>query len=167
MATNDERTSQEIINSLEQEMRNKLSTLPKDLETLKEWVVKYEGIVNDLLSAKAQYLIIVKKYSDELKPQVNPVLFTGLITPTPMYSSSEMKMDSAQLIDLGEVVEDLEKQKAMAYSQIRYLVNDAVKSITRATTAADEIDTFYSEAVQLSGGGVYGSTSMLNATKPV
>lgn len=154
--------SKQIIDQLSSDIFKNLQTAKENFQNLVNFIVSYEEILKDLISTKKQYVEIIKKYTSEIQTGVNPTLFTGLVAATPQYSASEMKLDSQTLEEMGKLVEELESQKDIAYSQIQQLAQAGTRSLASATSTSGQMEMFLNQDIQdSSGNNTYGSAKML------
>lgn len=159
-----EQNNTQIVGELSSDIFKNLKAAHSNFTTLLSLISSYSEILKDLISTKKQYVEIIKKYADNLDSTVNPSFFTGVVAAAPKYSSSEMKLDSQALEQMGHVVEELEHQKQMVYSQIQQIVQAGTRSLADATSTSSQMEMFLNQAIQASSGpnNTYGSASMLH-----
>jgi len=155
--------SQQIISNLTEDVRGKFQDQNAYLQSLTQLMQQYESVGFDLIQMKMQYVEIVKQYSMNNDFHPTPGTFPGLVQSTPSFSPEKMQADSKQLQEMGEVINDLEGQKQLIYSQIRQTLEAIVVTATSASSTIDQISMFLSQMIDdVSLNGTYGSPTLKN-----
>ncbi len=133
------------------------------LQSLTELFSQFTSVVKDLLQAKSKYISIVEKYVNE-NPQSTGLgnYFPGLTHKNAIKASipqEEMQVDSSEMENLAELVEDLGTQKEALQDQIERTFKKAVNDIHQieslSTQSSQYLDTLAEEF-----GEIYGNSKM-------
>lgn len=157
----DER-SQQIISNLTGQVKNKFKDQNAYLQNLSQLMQQYESVALDLLQLKQKYVEIVKQYSMSADFRPSTATFPGVVPAASTYPLDKMQADSKQLQEMGEVLNDLEKQKQLVYTQIRQVLGATVSATTSVSSTIDQVSIFLSQIIDDTGLGVYGSSTLKN-----
>lgn len=160
-----EQNNDRIVTELSSDVFKNLQAAHNNFSTLISLISSYSEILKDLISTKKQYVEIIKKYADTIDSSINPSFFTGVVAATPKYASSEMKLDSQALEEMGRVVSELENQKEIVYAQIQQKAQAGTHALANATSTSGQMEMFLNQLIQDSSGpeNVYGSASMFKS----
>ncbi len=152
--------AQQLINNLTQDIQSKFQDQSAYLQTLTQLMQQYQSVGLDLIQLKQKYAEIVKQYSMNNSFRPTPNTFPGVAPTTPTYSTEKMQMDSKQLAEMGELINDLENQKQLVYNQVRKVLEAIVVITTSAATTIDQVSVYLSQMIDNIGRGVYGSPTL-------
>lgn len=152
---------QNVITNLTNDVRNKFQDQNAYLQTLTQLLQEYESVGLDLIQLKIKYTEVVKQYSTDNNYTPSLKTFPGVVQTTPSYSPEKMQADSKQLLEMGKVINDLENQKELIYSQIRQTLEAIVVLTTSSSSIIDQVSLFLSQTIEdVSLNGTYGSPTL-------
>jgi hypothetical protein len=148
-----------IIADRTQDINNKYNAGMAFIQTLTTMFQQYKSIVDDLLTAKQRYVELVLKYTSAQPQYSTPSSLPGLVSSSPISMLPDMQADSAEIRQLAALLNELEDQRALVYTQLRKSLEQIIGITSDVVDTASKIDMLLNNMIDKSNGsGVYGDS---------
>jgi len=122
--------------------------LAKDMDILKQAADAYAEVTDDFIEARIQYIELIEKYETAGEGHLPLAGFPGIVSKISTYSPEEMQGDTADMLRLSGIVQELEKQLDTVESQVKNAAQHVYRDVDDIAKATTAVITYTTDLIQ-------------------